>query len=206
MSDEKEKKYRDPELAINRVYTKKGDAGETRLVGGQKVQKSHIRIESYGTLDELNAFVGQARQTIADEYGEREELEGLKAELFKVQHQLFNLGSVLATLPEDVGEYMPRVTTEDVEALEASIDRFNEDCPELRSFVLPGGTRLNADLHVARTVCRRAERLIVRLAETEEVNPEAVAYINRLSDAFFVWSRWATIVVGEKEVLWDPNI
>lgn len=207
MTEKKEeKKFRDPELAINRVYTKKGDKGETRLVGGQKVKKSHIRIESYGTLDELNAFIGQARQTITDEHGDHEGLQGLAQELFKVQHQLFNLGSVLATLPEDVGDYMPRITPEDVVALEASIDKYNENCPELRSFVLPGGTRLNVDLHVARTVCRRAERLIVELGGQEEVNPEAVAFINRLSDALFVWSRWATITIGAGEVLWDPNV
>ena len=206
MTEEKEKKYRDPELAINRVYTKKGDKGHTRLVGGQKVKKSHLRIDSYGTLDELNAFIGAARQTIVDQYGEETEFASLGAELFKVQHQLFNLGSILATLPEDVGEYMPRVTQEDVVGLEESIDRYNESCPPLRSFVLPGGTRLTADLHIARTICRRAERLIVGLADEEEVDPEAVAYINRLSDALFVWSRWATGAAGAEEVLWDPNI
>lgn len=206
MTDNKDKKYRDPELAINRVYTKKGDKGKTRLVGGQQVSKSHYRIASYGTLDELNAFVGAARQTISEEYPDDKSFEKLSAVLLKVQHQLFNLGSVLATLPEDVGEQMPRVTTEDVEELEASIDAYNENCPSLRSFVLPGGTRLNADLHVARTVCRRAERLIVQLADEEEVDGQAIAYINRLSDAFFVWSRWASIGAGQAEVLWDPNI
>ena len=206
MTDQKEdKKFKDPELAINRVYTGKGDKGKTKLVGGQKVAKSNQRIASYGTVDELNAIVGAARQTITEEYSGNEKFEKLSSQLLHVQHQLFNLGSVLATLPEDVGEMMPRVTDEDVSELEELIDEYNADCPPLRSFVLPGGSRLNADLHLARTVCRRTERMVVKLAEDEEVSHEAIAYLNRLSDAFFVWSRWAAIEAGVDEVVWDPN-
>ncbi|RAL20721.1 cob(I)yrinic acid a,c-diamide adenosyltransferase [Lujinxingia litoralis] len=201
-----DKKFQDPNIAINRVYTRKGDAGTTRLVGGQKVMKSAARIETYGTVDELNAVVGAARQTIAEVYAGQPGFEGLSGQLFKVQHQLFNLGSVLATLPEDVGPMMPRVDADDVAELEALIDQYNQDCPPLRSFVLPGGTRLNVELHLARTVCRRAERLAVGLGESEEVDPQAIAYLNRLSDAFFVWSRWASIAAGSDEVLWDPNV
>lgn len=160
-----EKTFNDPKLAINRVYTRKGDGGGTRLVGGQKVSKGDLRIESYGTIDELNAFIGAARQTILDQHAENERLQNLGKELLRVQHELFNLGSVLATLPEDVVEQMPRVTQVDVDELEASIDRCNEDLAPLRSFVLPGGTRLNADLHIARIVCCRAERLIVCFLE-----------------------------------------
>jgi cob(I)alamin adenosyltransferase len=201
-----EKTFNDPKLAINRVYTRKGDGGGTRLVGGQKVSKGDLRIESYGTIDELNAFIGAARQTIIDRHDANEGLQGLGQELLRVQHELFNLGSVLATLPEDVVEQMPRVTQVDVDALEASIDRCNEDLAQLRSFVLPGGSRLNADLHIARTVCRRAERLIVRLSEVAEVESDAIAYVNRLSDALFVWSRWASYAEGVEEVLWQPNM
>ncbi len=204
MSDEKDE-YRDPELAINRVYTGAGDQGKTKLVGGQKVEKSHARIASYGKVDELNAVVGAARQTIADEYPAHRQFKKLSAHLLKIQHQLFNLGSILATLPEDVGEKMPRVTNADIEHLENLIDEYNEHCPPLRSFVLPGGTRLNVDLHRARTVCRRTERLVVALTDTEDVDPVAIAYLNRLSDAFFVWSRWAAIEADEPEVLWNPN-
>ncbi len=200
-----EKKFRDPELAINRVYTRKGDKGTTRLVGGQRVPKSHLRIHTYGTVDELNAFIGQARQTIADNYPANPDFKKLSRELWRAQHHLFNLGSVLATLPEDVGERMPRITHEEVEHLEGSIDEYNEHCPPLRSFVLPGGTRLNADLHVCRTVCRRAERLVVQLDLEEGLDDDAVAYLNRLSDALFVWSRWASIAAEVPEVLWDPN-
>jgi cob(I)alamin adenosyltransferase len=203
MSDDQT--FNDPKLAINRVYTKKGDRGETRLVGGQKVRKSHPRIESYGTLDELNSVLGMARQTIAEQHGEDARFAGLSDELLRVQHELFNLGSVLATRPEDVVEQMPRVTEVDVAALEESIDRHNEELPPLRSFVLPGGSRLNADLHLARTVCRRAERHMVAMSEEEEVDAASMSYINRLSDALFVWSRWASHAAGQAEVLWEPN-
>ncbi len=214
MSDENEHKvkssadktFSDPKVAINRVYTRKGDEGRTRLVGGQKVSKSARRIESYGTIDELNAFIGVARQTILDEHAEDPRFLALGEELLRVQHELFNLGSVLATLPEDVVEQMPQVTDVDVEALEASIDRHNEDLPSLRSFVLPGGNRLNVELHVARTVCRRAERCMVALNEHEKVSDAALSYVNRLSDALFVWSRWASYLGERAEVVWQPNM
>lgn len=202
---EDDKTFNDPKLAINRVYTRSGDAGQTRLVGGQKVDKDALRIESYGTIDELNAFLGQARQSIAEHHAGHGGFLALSEELLRVQHELFNLGSVLATMPEDVVEQMPRVTEVDVAALEESIDRHNDALEPLRSFVLPGGTRLNADLHVARTVCRRAERLIVGLARHEEVDADSLKYVNRLSDALFVWSRWASHAASADEVLWQPN-
>lgn len=203
--EEKDEKYREPELAINRVYTGKGDKGQTQLVGGQRVEKSHIRIASYGTVDELNAFVGSVRQAMLDDYPAHREFKQLSQILLRVQHQLFNLGSLLATLPEDVGEQMPRVTDKDVDRLEELIDEYNEHIPPLRSFVLPGGSRVNADFHLARTVCRRAERLAVKLSETEEVDDAVVVYLNRLSDALFVWSRWAVIEADVPEVVWNPN-
>ena len=210
MSDENndDPTYNDPELAINRVYTRRGDEGTTNLVGGQNVSKSAPRIEAYGTVDELNAHLGAARQTLLDAYETRPAYHNLSETLLRVQHELFNLGSVLATLPEDVGEQMPRVTDQDIEALEESIDAYNEDLPELRSFVLPGGSRLNAELHLARTVCRRAERAVVRLLEEEdaEIDSEAVGYLNRLGDALFVWSRWVVVKTEKKsEVVWEPN-
>ena len=195
--------FKDPELAINRVYTRKGDSGTTRLVGGQKVQKNDARIEAYGTLDELNAFVGAA--VVAAESDDPGQLAELVNTLQRVQHELFNLGSILATLPEDQMPQMPRVTQKDVDALEASIDRYNEDLPELRSFVLPGGSPTAVELHRCRTICRRAERRLLTLAELADVDEVALAYLNRLSDAFFVWSRWALVAVGAGEVLWEPN-
>jgi cob(I)alamin adenosyltransferase len=118
---------------------------------------------------------------------------------------LFNLGSILATLPEDVHPKQARVTDAEVTRLEEEMDRMNEDLQPLRSFVLPGGSRLNAELHICRTVCRRAERVCVSLAREQNAPPEAVRYLNRLSDAMFVWSRWASHVTGAPETLWEPN-
>ncbi len=197
-------KFDEPRLAINRVYTRQGDAGETSLAGGQRVPKDSRRIEAYGTVDELNAFVGLARETAAGDPAHLE-LAALGAILLRVQHELFNLGSILATLPEDVHPRQARITEAEIVQLEAEMDRANADLPALRSFVLPGGSRLNAELHVCRTVCRRAERIVTALAREEPVPAEAVKYLNRLSDAFFVWSRWASHQSGAPETLWEPN-
>ena len=122
-----------------------------------------------------------------------------------MQHELFNLGSILATEPADVHPHQPRVTAAEIAQLEREIDSMNADLPALRSFVLPGGTGLNAELHVTRTICRRAERLVVAMAREESVPPEVIPYLNRLSDAMFVWSRWVNHVLGVTEVLWEPN-
>lgn len=188
-----------PRLALNRIYTKMGDQGETHLAGGQRVAKDSPRIACYGTVDELNAFVGMAAISAA------EFVPALLPVLRRVQHELFNLGSILATLPADVHPKQARVTEVEIRQLETEIDRMNEDLPPLRSFVLPGGTRLNTELHACRTICRRAERLAVTLSREESVPPEAIQYLNRLSDAFFVWSRWVNHVLGVPEVLWEPN-
>ena len=200
-----EKTFNQPKsVAINRVYTRKGDAGQTRLAGGQRVDKHDARVEAYGTVDELNCFVGAARQTIAEASSPASELSWLDGVLSRVQHELFNLGSLVATLPDDVMTRQPQIRLEDVSRLEREIDQCNESLPPLRSFVLPGAGRLNADLHICRTVCRRAERLCAQLASQGGVEA-AMAYLNRLSDAFFVWSRWVVVVQGLHERLWDPN-
>jgi cob(I)alamin adenosyltransferase len=196
-----EPKFDPPRLAINRVYTRSGDAGETSLAGGQRVPKDSLRIEAYGTVDELNACVGLARHTASGDPA----AAALAAILLRVQHELFNLGSILATLPEDVHPRQARITGAEIAQLEAEMDRMNEGLPALRSFVLPGGSRLNAELHVCRTVCRRAERVLTALARAEAVPGEAVKYLNRLGDAFFVWSRWASHAGGTAETLWEPN-
>jgi len=193
--------FREPTLAINRVYTGHGDGGSTRLVGGQRVPKDALRIECYGTVDELNAATGAARLSCLD-LG----LDDLASDLWRVQHALFNLGNTLATMPEDMVPAMPRVRAKDVEWLEARMDAANEDLPGLRSFVLPGGNRANVDLHLCRTICRRAERLCVTLGRTDgQIDAGVLPYINRLSDAFFVWSRVAAVIDGGIEVTWDPN-
>ena len=200
-----EQTFNEPRIALNRIYTRAGDSGQTRLVGGQRVAKDDLRIECYGTVDELNAFVGAARLT-AQEYSRTcTPLTAFAATLKRVQHELFNLGSILATLPDDVHPKQPRVTSAEVERLEHEIDTANEELQSLRSFVLPGATRLDAELHVCRTVCRRAERLLVALARGQKVDDQALTYLNRLSDALFVWSRWANHKLGAAETLWEPN-
>jgi len=198
-------KFDDPSLAINRVYTRGGDRGETGLAGGQRVPKDALRIEAYGTVDELNAFVGMARDTAEGLTPAHPAVAELDAILKRVQHELFNAGSILATLAEDVHPRQARVTDTEIAQLEAEIDRMNEGLPALRSFVLPGGCRLNAELHVCRTVCRRAERICVALAREEPVDGAIVRYLNRLSDALFVWSRWVSHTLGVPEILWEPN-
>lgn len=200
-----EKVFDNPRIALNRIYTRGGDKGETALAGGQRVPKDAPRIEAYGTVDELNAFVGLACVTCGEESARALRLGKLVDILRRVQHELFNLGSQLATLPKDLHPKQARITSAEIEQLEREIDEMNQELPALRSFVLPGGSRLNAELHAARTVCRRAERLTVALARTEEIAPEVVRYLNRLSDALFVWSRWANHVLGVPEVLWEPN-
>jgi cob(I)alamin adenosyltransferase len=196
-----ESPFNEPRLALNRIYTKRGDSGDTSLVGGQRASKDALRIECFGSVDELNSFTGMACVV-----AERDPaLAALAAILKRVQHELFNLGSILATLPEDVHPKQPQVTSVEVTQLEREIDAMNSGLPVLRSFVLPGGTEINAILHVCRTVCRRAERLCVTLAREESAPEYALQYLNRLSDAFFVWSRWASLQLGAAEVLWKPN-
>ena len=197
--------FNEPRIALNRIYTRTGDAGETHLAGGQRVRKDDLRIDCYGTVDELNACIGVARSS-ADELSSRApRMKNLASILKRVQHELFNLGSILATMPEDVQAKQARVTSAEVDQLEREIDAANEELKPLRSFVLPGGSRVDAELHVCRTVCRRAERLLVRLAREQSVPAEALRYLNRLSDALFVWSRWASGRLGTPETLWDPN-
>jgi cob(I)alamin adenosyltransferase len=200
-----DQKFDEPSIHLNRIYTRAGDRGQTRLVGGQRVAKDDLRIDCYGTVDELNSFLGAARATAEDLSRHFEPLDTFGKTLKRVQHELFNLGSILATLPEDVHPKQPTITTSDVAELERAIDAANGALTPLRSFVLPGGSRLEAELHICRTVCRRAERLLVSLAASSSVPPETIEYLNRLSDAFFVWSRWVNYVTGHVETLWEPN-
>ena len=169
-----EPEFNEPRIALNRIYTRLGDGGYTRLVGGQKITKDDLRIECYGTVDELNAFVGAARVTAEASARTHPELAQFASTLRQVQHELFNLGSILATLPQDVHPKQPRVTDADVAALEREIDQANEQLQPLRSFVLPGGSRLEVELHICRTVCRRAERSLVSLARQEEVQKATI--------------------------------
>jgi len=191
-------------VRLNRIYTKAGDGGETRLVGGQKVAKDAARIEAYGTVDELSSCLGLARTALGAPPAPAGASE-LAAVLARIQNELFNLGSDLATRPEDRHPQQPVIEARHVTALEHEIDAWNAALPELRSFVLPGGGWVAAYLHLARTVCRRAERVLVRLRREEPVSEQALPYLNRLSDALFVMSRHAARLYGEPEPLWQPE-
>jgi cob(I)alamin adenosyltransferase len=191
-------------IRLDRIYTKTGDTGDTRLVGGQKVRKDSPRIEAYGTVDELSSVLGIAR-TLLEATGAPPGAHALATVLRRLQNELFNLGSDLATRPEDLHPGQPVIREEHVVALEQEIDAWNESLPALKSFVLPGGGLVGAHLHLARTVCRRAERAAVRAAAEESVRPETLRYLNRLSDAIFVMSRHAARLYGEDEPLWAPE-
>lgn len=203
MSD---KSYSDPNLNIHKVYTRGGDAGQTSLIGGQRVAKDDTRINAYGTVDELSAFIGSAIVTTRSLVSEFSAMTQLEQKLIRIQHELFNLGTMLATPEAAPKSKQPKITQADIDALESEMDTFNDDLPQLTSFVLPGGSRLSAELHLCRTVCRRAERLCVGLQRDEPNAALPVKYLNRLSDAFFVLGRWADTTQKAPEILWDPNL
>jgi cob(I)alamin adenosyltransferase len=193
-------------ISITRVYTRTGDRGETALVGGKRVPKDSPRIEAYGTVDELNAIVGLARTFNEERLAEGEHHRRLDEALRRIQNELFDLGSELATPPDAEYEGMHKLGEAEVTALEHLMDECQQDLEPLRSFTLPGGGRISAFLHQARTVCRRAERQALRLSRTEPVNEWDVRYLNRLSDAFFVLGRWAGKRMGEHEYLWERGL
>jgi cob(I)alamin adenosyltransferase len=198
---------------LTRIYTRTGDDGTTGLVGGQRLPKNAPRIEAFGTIDELSSAIGVARAeldevrrgraidqalayTVADE---------LDAWLAWVQDELFNIGSRLATLPVDRRNAIPSVHTEDVRALERAIDRAQHEIAPLANFIHPGGSRAGAAFHLARTIARRAERLIVGLADEGDADPTIIHFLNRLSDALFVWARWINHALGLPEHLWNAT-
>ena len=197
--------YRDVAVNLNRIYTKRGDGGKTDLVGGVVVEKDDLRLEVYGTVDELNAAVGLARVSAEEVSQVCSGLTFLPPVLLRIQHELFNLGSVLATEPGSIGVQQPKIVDADTDQLEKEIDQVNDELSALPSFVLPGGCRLNAELHLCRTICRRAERHLVALNRDGDIPNESLRYLNRLSDAFFVWSRWVNVKLDASDVLWQPN-
>jgi cob(I)alamin adenosyltransferase len=183
---------------ITRVYTRTGDDGTTSLGGGQRVAKDSPRIEAYGTVDELNSQIGAAVAAGLH--------ETLRAPLAAIQNELFHLGSDLCILESDKAKRpAPKIEERHVHALEEQMDRLSEELPPLENFVLPGGCPGAAALHVARTVCRRAERLVIALSRGEAVGPFTVTYLNRLSDALFVMARYENMKRGVPDVLWDSR-
>ncbi len=183
-----------------KIYTKTGDSGKTSLIGGTKVPKSHIRIESYGTVDELNSQIGFCSDQLTD--------EASKKMLKEIQDRLFTIGSALACDPDkEPLMKIPDLKKEDVELLENSIDKMNEVLPVMRSFILPGGHMAVSSLHVARCVCRRAERICVHMQEENIfIEPLVIQYLNRLSDYLFVLARFTGQQLGAEEIAWKPRI
>ncbi len=181
-----------------KIYTKTGDKGSTSLLGGTRVSKNHIRIESYGEVDELNSFIGLLR--------DQDIQEDAKNFLLEVQDRLFTIGSSLASDPGKSKVKIPELSQEDIDLLEKEIDKMNEVLPEMRSFVLPGGHTFVSFCHIARCVCRRAERHVVRLAQNEEVNELVIIYLNRLSDYLFVLSRKIAFDLKAIETPWKPRM
>ena len=189
-------------MRIDRVYTKGGDSGETSLIGGDRVGKDHLRLECYGTVDEVNATLGLVAVALASSAAGPH----LSPIISRVQNELFNLGAELAAPDAERREKLPRIEQRHVDALERDIDAVNDDLPPLTSFVLPGGGAASAAFHLARTVCRRCERLVVRLSRDADVGGELpVIYLNRLSDALFVWGRWCSWKDQQPELLWSSR-
>ena len=186
-----------------KIYTKTGDKGETSLYGGTRVSKAAARVESYGTLDELNAFIGLAKAEISD--------EKVLNQLHKIQFDLFTVGSEAATptdkliLANGKNRLDLMISEEEISELEHWMDDLDAELEPLQFFILPSGGKAAASVHVCRTVCRRAERAMVYLNETEEVRPELIKYLNRLSDYLFILARYISKISGEKEDYWNPS-
>lgn len=179
-----------------KIYTKTGDDGTTSLFSGGRVPKHHLRVESYGTIDELNSTLGLARA--------QQPTAGTDAYLARIQHQLFNLGADLATPLDAPSSYVVRMDAATVVWLEQGIDQMTGELPPLTYFILPGGTAAAAAIHMGRTVCRRAERVITALAEHEPIGDQVLPYVNRLSDFLFTLARWENHQVGGTDVRWTP--
>lgn len=180
-----------------KIYTKTGDGGQTSLIGGDRVPKYHERIEAYGTLDELNSFIGLLRDSI--------DIELYRAVLLEIQDRVFTIESLLAAVNEHSFASLPKINEEDVLFLEKEIDAMNDTLPALSSFILPGGSLASSYAHVARTVCRRAERLMVKISRNTPMDELCAKYVNRLSDYLFVLSRKLLYESGLQDIPWIPR-
>ena len=193
-------------IRINKVYTKNGDSGKTNLIGGALVDKDNLRIEAYGTIDELQTIIGACIVNIEKLDIDKNIKNDSKNIFFRIQNELFNLGSSLSRVKIDKNPNIPKISKDNVRQLEIEMDKINKSLSELTSFVLPGGSDVNAFFHIARTVCRRAERRCVTLSKESYIDDNIVPYLNRLSDHLFVFSRWYSDLIGCTENLWDPNL
>ena len=185
-------------IIIVKIYTKGGDRGTTSLLSGRIVPKHHIRIEAYGTVDELMAFTGLLRDSYHEDH--------FSHILLEIQDRLMTITSLLAADDKSLYNSLPRLAESDVEVLEKEIDRMDEALPPLRSFILPGGHQTASFCHIARTICRRAERIVIKLSEESEVDPLIIKYLNRLSDFFFMLSRLISSNLNIKETVWKPKL
>ena len=190
-------------MRITKVYTRTGDGGQTRLAGGQQVWKDGLRVEAYGTVDELNALLGVVQAANEAQKPKDISVKRVTEELLWVQHKLFDAGGILATAPGQTFERMPTITVSDITRLEHDMDVWQKELKPLKEFILPGGGQVPRLLHQARTVCRRAERACVRLGREETCDPLIVKFLNRLSDALFVLARWVAKKRGEREEFWQ---
>jgi cob(I)alamin adenosyltransferase len=189
-----------------KIYTRTGDKGKTSLVGGARVSKAHLRLDTYGTVDELNSVIGVLRIQARAELQEHAEFAALDQFLFEIQNDLFNVGSQLACGDAAMREQLPNIAPDTVANLEKKMDEFSVLLSPLKNFIIPGGSLASAHAHVARTVCRRAERLCVALTETgEQVDPSLIQYLNRLSDFMFVLARHLNRLLGVTEPTWAPK-
>ncbi|QQR85543.1 MAG: cob(I)yrinic acid a,c-diamide adenosyltransferase [Flavobacteriales bacterium] len=181
-----------------KIYTRTGDKGQTSLLGGTRVPKDHVRIEAYGTIDELNSHLGMLRDLLN---GRQHEL------IIGIQQNLFSIGSRLASASEQEADKfkVPHVEDADIMAMEGAMDDMDRELPEMRNFILPGGHVAVSQAHICRTVCRRAERLVVRIAEQEQLPEVIVRYLNRLSDLLFVLARWSGHTLNAPEIPWKPR-
>jgi cob(I)alamin adenosyltransferase len=181
-----------------KIYTKTGDNGQTSLVGGTRVSKTELRIEAYGTVDELNSYVGLLRD---------QEVNNDRKDILKeIQDRLFTIGSILASEPEQTKKRIPDLHESDIELLEKEMDKMDENLEPMRFFILPGGHQSVSFGHLARTVCRRAERIVLRLAQDSEVNELVIKYLNRLSDYLFVLCRMMIKDLNIEEISWKPRV
>ena len=197
------KNIKKPKIIINKVYTKTGDKGMTSLIGGKRVLKSNKRVSAYGQIDELNVAVGSC--LIEIKKVNNIDFLDLEKVLIRIQNELFNLGNMLAMDTETEMKGMPQIDMSYVNELENNINFYNKPLSELNSFVLPGGNELSIRFHLVRVKCRKVERFIVKIIDEELIDIVVLKYLNRLSDLFFVLSRYANFIIGDDELTWNPN-